>query len=237
MENNEVFHFIGRPDGLGNRIEELINIQEFCETNNKKCVYIWNNSQARKYDIFIHFDNIKIQKTFIEEEKKKFLKNCFLRSYEYIVKYQFNFNTKINNNINYDAIIHIRATDRLVTNPHHNNYSTELHLVNLMNKTIDYINNDDSIKTYTIVTDDIHRKNIKSRINKKYVELLYDYDIHKDYLDFYYLINPSKYVLMCSQFSSYSITASILGNKPLLVFKTSLNSNLPRYKANIKIID
>ena len=35
MENNEVFHFIGRPDGLGNRIEELINIQEFCETNNK----------------------------------------------------------------------------------------------------------------------------------------------------------------------------------------------------------
>ena len=57
MENNEVFHFIGRPDGLGNRIEELINIQEFCETNNKKCVYIWNNSQARKYDIFIHFDN------------------------------------------------------------------------------------------------------------------------------------------------------------------------------------
>ena len=42
---------------------------------------------------------------------------------------------------------------------------------------------------------------------------------------------------MCSQFSSFSLTASILGNKKIAVFKNSLKSNLPRYKADICIID
>ena len=46
-----------------------------------------------------------------------------------------------------------------------------------------------------------------------------------------------KNILMCCKFSSYSITASILANKPLLCFKQSLDSNLPRYKAKIQFID
>lgn len=59
----------------------------------------------------------------------------------------------------------------------------------------------------------------------------------QDWLDFYYLTKPEKYILMCSNFSSYSICASILGNKKLLVLKNSLKSNLSRYNANISIID
>ena len=32
-------YFLGRPDGIGNRIEQLIKIQEYCIKNNMKCIY------------------------------------------------------------------------------------------------------------------------------------------------------------------------------------------------------
>ena len=65
----EHFYFLGRPDGLGNRIEQLINIQEFCIKNNMKCIYVWNNSGYRKYDINITFENIEICDSIIRDKK------------------------------------------------------------------------------------------------------------------------------------------------------------------------
>ena len=47
------------------------------------------------------------------------------------------------------------------------------------------------------------------------------YDINKDWLDFYYLTKPEKYIIMCSQFSSYSLCASILGNKKIVAPTTN----------------
>lgn len=201
-----------------------------------KCIYIWNNKGFRKYNINITFENIEIRYSISDKEKKILLKNPFIRSFGYIVKFKFNFT--INNNINYDIIIHIRGTDRLQKNPTHNDYSTTDLLDNYINKTIDYVNNDKSISTFSIVSDDNKYINkVKTKINKQFVDLSYNYNINKDWLDFYYLTKPEKYIIMCNQFSSYSICASILGNKELLVFKNSLNSNLSRYNANISIID
>ena len=230
------FYFLGRPDGIGNRIEQLICIQEYCIKNNMKCIYVWNNKGYRKYDINITFENIEIRYSISSTEKKKLLKFPFIRSFGYIVKFKFNFT--INNNINYDIVIHIRGTDRLQKKPTHNDFSTTAMLDSYINKTIDYVNNDKSISTFTIVSDDNKYINkVKTKIKKQFVDLSYNYDINKDWLDFYYLTNPEKYIIMCSQFSSYSICASILGNKKLLVFKNSLKSNLSRYKANTCIID
>ena len=59
MPDNKVC-FLGRPDGIGNRIEQLINIQEYCIENNSQCNYIWNNSNFRNYLPLISFDNIEI---------------------------------------------------------------------------------------------------------------------------------------------------------------------------------
>jgi hypothetical protein len=237
LEN--IFIFIGRPDGLGNRIEQLIGIQEFCFVNNKKCIYIWKNSHnTRIYDILIRFDNITIKSEITDEERNKYdiISNCFQRSYNFCPKYQFKFN--IVNNINYDVIIHIRAGDRLQkTKSPGKDFSNIEQLNDFITKTINFINKERNITTYSIVTDDNKYYNIKDKINKKFTPLLYDYDVPKDYIDFFYLTKPSKYIIMCSQFSSYSICASILGNKQLFVFKSSLNSNLPRYKANITIMD
>jgi hypothetical protein len=231
------FYFLGRPDGIGNRIEQLIYIQEYCIKNDMKCIYIWiNQDNFRSYKIGITFENIEIRYSISNEEKNKLLKSPFMRSPEYIVKFKFNFN--INNFIKYDSIIHVRGTDRLTNEADHYDFSTIEMLNSYINKTINYINNDSSILTYTIVSDDNKYINeIKSKINKEFVELVYNYDIDKDWLDFYYLTRPQKYIIMCCQFSSYSITASILGNKEILVFKNSLKSNLPRYKANVRFID
>jgi hypothetical protein len=45
----DIFYFIGRPDGIGNRIEQLIKLQEYCKKINVKCIYIWVNSSFRNY--------------------------------------------------------------------------------------------------------------------------------------------------------------------------------------------
>jgi len=228
-------YFLGRPDGIGNRIEQLIKIQEYCIKNNMKCIYIWNNNNFRKYDINITFENIEIRKSINSDENKKIKKYPFIRSFGYPVKFKFNFT--INNNIMYDIIIHVRGTDRL-RNKAHPDFCTPDILDSYINKTINYVNNDKSISTYTIVSDDNkYIGKIKNKINKQFVNLLYNYNVDKQWLDFYYLTKPQKYIIMCAQFSSYSICASILGDKKILVFKNSLKSNLSRYKANIDIID
>jgi hypothetical protein len=232
------FYFIGRPDGIGNRLEQLINIQEYCNANNLKCIYIWRNCSLRTYDPLISFENIEIRTEIKETEKNIYpLEKCMQRTFGNIVKYQFNFEIK---DIDYDVIIHIRATDRIQKNIGHTDFSTEKMLNSYIEKTINFINSNGSISTYAIVSDDNKYKNyMKNKIHSKYkyVELSYNYNISKDWIDFYYLTRPNKFVIMCSQFSSYSICASILGNKKLVVFKNSLNSNLPRYKANISVID
>ena len=59
MTDNKVC-FSGRPDGIENRIEQLINIQEYCIENNLQCNYIWNNSNFRNYLPLILFEILKL---------------------------------------------------------------------------------------------------------------------------------------------------------------------------------
>jgi len=234
MENS-IIYFNGRPDGIGNRIEQLIYIQQYCKENNLQCIYIWNNSYFRNYKCLISFENITIKDKITEKEKKYLTNDCFLRTPEYIVKYNFLFT--IPSPPVYDVIIHIRGTDRLNPSIKHHDFSNVTELNNIMEKTINYLNNEKTITTYTVVTDDKQYINyMKNKIQKEYIELSYNHDIHNDWIDFYYLTQPKKFILMCCRFSSYSITASILGNKEIRIFKESIDSALPRYKSNIKII-
>jgi hypothetical protein len=230
------FIFNGRPDGIGNRIEELIYIQEYCIDNNLSCFYVWNNTiKFRSYNPLITFDNITIIKD------KKNINNLvtknneiFKRTNGNIIKYKFNFNVDIKED--YDIIVHIRATDRLVSNGK-GDFSSESELKGFIERSINYINNNLNIQTYTIVCDDAkYKKYVFNKITKRFINLSYDNNIPRDWLDYYYLTKCKQSILMCCKFSSYSITASMLGDKKLLVFPESLNSNLPRYKANIEII-
>jgi hypothetical protein len=235
MSDTKVY-FLGRPDGIGNRIEQLINIQEYCIENNLQCNYIWNNNNFRNYLPLITFDNIVIVNKQNNDNNTKNANNIFKRSKDFQIRYKFNFD--INLHIEYDTIIHIRAGDRLNSNIKHSDYSNINELNIFIEKMINYVNNNTEINTYTVISDDNrYIDKIKNRINKQFITLSYDYNIPNEWLDYYYLTKSKQKIIMCCKFSSYSITASILANKPLFCFKQSLNSNLLRYKANIKFID
>ena len=235
MPDNKVC-FLGRPDGIGNRNEQLINIQEYCIENNSQCNYIWNNSNFRNYLPLILFDNIEIVNTKNSNNIKNSSNIKFNRTKDFRIRYKFDFN--INCNIKYDTIIHVRATDRLNSNIKNDDYSNIAELNMFIDKMVNYVNNNTDINTYTIISDDNrYIDNIKNRIIKQFITLSYDYNIPNEWLDYYYLTKPKKNIIMCCKFSSYSATAAVLANKPLLCFKQSLESNLPRYKANIQLID
>ena len=234
MPDNKVC-FLGRPDGIGNRIEQLINIQEYCIENNSQCNYIWNNSNFRNYLPLISFDNIEIVNN-NNDNINNSNNIIFNRTKDFRIRYKFNFD--IDFNIEYDTIIHVRATDRLNPNTKHGDFSNINELNIFIDKMITYVNNSSEINTYTIISDDTrYIDNIKNRVNKKFITLSYDYNIPNEWLDYYYLTKPKKNIIMCCKFSSYSITAAVLANKPLLCFKQSQYSNLPRYKANVQFID
>ena len=59
------FNFNGRDDGLGNRLEELIKLQNFCQEYGHKVIYRWNNDGKFKYPIIFSCKDISI----IEAEK------------------------------------------------------------------------------------------------------------------------------------------------------------------------
>ena len=71
MNVNKVY-FNGRPDGLGNRLEELIKLQIYCTNFDKKIIYRWNNSGSFKYPVIFDCKDITIV-----EEKNEFNGNTF----------------------------------------------------------------------------------------------------------------------------------------------------------------
>lgn len=234
--SDNIIYFSGRPDGIGNRIEQLINIQEYCIENNLQCNYGWNNSNFRNYLPLISFDNIEIVNAKNSNNIKSSSTIKFNRTKDFRIRYKFDFN--IDFNIKYDTIIHVRATDRLNSNIKNDDYSNITELNIFIDKMVNYVNNNTDINTYTIISDDNrYIDNIKNRISKQFITLSYDYNIPNEWLDYYYLTKPKKNIIMCCKFSSYSATAAVLANKPLLCFKQSLESNLSRYKANIQLID
>ena len=86
-------YFNGRSDGLGNRLEELIKLETYCEIFNKKLIYRWNNSDTRfNYPVLFDCKNIEIIET-----DKKFTNNPFDKSIlwrDYVCKSREEFNTK-----------------------------------------------------------------------------------------------------------------------------------------------
>ena len=86
----KTYKYYGRADGIGNRIEQLMQFQEFCDKENAKCIYIWNNSHNREYLPLIEFPNIEI----IDQISLDILKleTCLsLRSIDYQIPYRFLF--------------------------------------------------------------------------------------------------------------------------------------------------
>ena len=85
------FIFYGRPDGIGNRIEQIIYIQEYCKHYNERCIYIWNNSNYRNYKCMIEFDNVIVKDKVYTEDCNLPIKNheIFMRTPNFLIDYKF----------------------------------------------------------------------------------------------------------------------------------------------------
>jgi len=238
MDSNNHFIFYGRSDGIGNRVEELIYIQEYCVNTNSTCKYIWRNTSLRRtYKCLLTFDRITIceENIFKNPDSNNIIMRN-LRTAGFIPKYQFKFNINISEP--YDTIIHIRGGDRLSDTPKNvkYDYSSNDELHDFIEKTITFVNNNIDIQHYTIVSDEPHLiQYVVKNIRKKFCKLSYGSNISKDWADYYYLTKATKHVIMCSKLSSYSITAALLANLPLEVL--FISTKLDRFKAKVHLID
>lgn len=241
MDSNNHFVFYGCPGGIGNRVEQLIYIQEYCVNTNSTCEYIWRNKFLRRtYNCLLTFDRITITtKKLFKNHNRIDERNMFMRGVRtagFVPKYQFKFNINISEP--YDTIIHIRGGDRLSDKAKNviYDYSSNDELHDFIEKTITFVNNNIDIRRYTIVSDEPHLiKYVVKNIRKKFCKLSYGSNINKDWLDYYYLTKATKRIIMCSKLSTYSLTASMLANLPIEVL--FISTKLDRFKAKVHMID
>lgn len=230
-----MIYFNGRPDGLGNRIEELIHIEHYCEKHNEKCSYFWNNTLWRKYPILIKCKNILLQ------DKRKYdnvidkTKIINDKTHDELISAAKNISyvdDLIIPNIEYISI-HIRATDKLL-NRGKDEFTISL-LKEKINKIIEIINKLEKTNVFVCSDDNFYKNHIISNIKHNIVNPFDKIIEHNVYKDFFSLIH-SKSIYMCPKFSSYTATASLLGNNTLYSFFNENDTTLVRFKCNLKYI-
>ena len=236
------FDFNGRPDGLGNRLVELICLEIYCIKNNLKCNYYWRNQYAfRTYKNLFECENITIQDKI--EYKIDYKTNKIPVSLEFYTKDEIynaakNINLKYNlPKLDYEYIaIHIRGTDKLL-NRTCDEFTLDFFQTNL-DKCIKIINNLSSENFNVVIcSDDITIKNhFIDQLNNNIIvkEPYNNIDLPENYKDFYKLVG-AKEIYMVPKFSSYASCASILGNNILHSFVDEKESSLWKYKCNIKM--
>jgi hypothetical protein len=233
-----IINFNGRSDGIGNRIEQLIYLNNFCKKHNKICNYYWNNTNARKdrkYDISINFSNMVIQ-----DKKKHNRRFRHPKLYKYrknleVNDYNFKFGIPDIESETFFAI-HIRSTDR-ISKKMNGDFIDKQTFKKCLEKSI-YLANKSSGKNIYICGDsNKYIEYITSKIKNKNIlkcETKID-NVSNEWIDFYYLTKAYK-IIMCSRYSSFSSTASILGNSKLISFFDERDTSLNRLKANV-IVD
>lgn len=230
-------NFIGRSDGLGNRIEELINLEAFSIKNNIKINYFWNNNTGRsdrRYKNLLDCKNIKITNKSI----RKNLEFVREKDQQLILKAGKNIRFINEPEIKEDYIsIHIRGGDKLIssiTSKDDKSYMSEKTLYTIIDHYVKLIK-EEEIKRIFVCTDEIKYKNyFLSKLgdgfnfmNEKY----FDDEVYNDL----FLLTRSKKIFMCSKFSSFSIVASILGNIPLVSCYKQEETLLHRYNAIVEL--
>lgn len=237
-------NYLGRPDGLDNRIEEIIQLEIISEKEEIEFNYIWNNQfRDRDYEILLSSKRVKVIKS--PEggaiiEKIPFQPNNFKQQEILDIAKNIcpSFDIYFENKIK-PVGIHIRGTDRIGQNHPHfmrdkNEFNSYLH------KTAELLNTRTPPFIFICADQEEYRNDILRYLKKsiKVIEPICNPEIPQEYQDFFAL-TLCKEVYMCSRFSSFSITASLVGNIPLITFVCDEDvanryKALFRYEINIK---
>jgi hypothetical protein len=231
-------YYKGRDDGLGNRVEEILKLEEYCDKTGETCEYYWNNNTPNKNRHYVNrlkCKNVKItlesptsEHTIINNQISKCIK--FPQKLKHIIEYE----RPLRTNLSYVAI-HVRSTDKLL-NRGPDEFTKEVLEKNL-EYLIKYIATSDH-KNLAITSDNEvichHIMQLLKGFN--FVSPFKDYISDPIYRDYFTLVYATE-VYMCPKFSSYATTASILGGNKLNCFQNTGETVLSRYNANVRFID
>jgi hypothetical protein len=232
-------YYVGRSDGLGNRIEEIICLEAFFVNSNVSSYYIWNNQHSfRRYPILLKSKSLVITEQ-LEVKKGLTLMPSFswgnLKK-EDILKAARNIKPSFDINFPNEIKpigIHIRGTDRIgKDHPHFMKNKKELY--KYLNSTAYYINKSGEKDIFICSEDSSLKKRFLEQLKKdiKVIEPVVSKDIPSEYLDFFSL-SKCKEIYMTTKFSTFSIGASLIGNIPIHSFYYD-EKVLIRYKANFE---
>jgi len=218
-----LFSFFGRPDGLGNRLEEIILLESVCSRSNAKCEYIWRNRYStHSYEICFKADHVKIV---AEEEPRypvkslsdfdlSFTQKEILESAKKIIP---NFNPSFQGNI-CPVGVHIRGTDRIGSDhPHFMKNESELQMY--LSETIDVLNRTKPRFVYVCSESEQCKRVFLRHLDPdiSVVDPTLDKLSSPEYADLFSL-SICKEIWMVSRFSSFSIIAALIGNVELVTF-------------------
>src|SRR6056297_11970 len=236
MEN---FNFIGRPDGLGNRLEENNEVSSICYKKNITENYVWCNQIVfRDYDILITSKNLKITKKAISNIPTRTISDLaesierekMIKAAKGIIP---TFNICFKNNIN-PVGVHIRGTDRIKNNNHPHFMKNKKEFLDYLSKVVSLVNIEKP-EYVCVCSDDKRYRNIFIENLDKSIQVITpicDKQVPNEYRDFFAL-TLCKEIYMCSKFSTFSIMASIIGNSPIVALVMDAEV-AERYKAQFR---
>ena len=216
-------NFIGRSDGIGNRLEQIIKLEALCSRENTFVNYYWNNKQ-RKYPILLTAKNVNIVSTSLSDTipLQNFSRGEMLAAAR-LIKPTFDIHFKKK-----PIGVHIRSTDRIgKDHPHFMLDNDEFNTY--ISKTIAIINEVKPKYLFVCADNDKCKRFFIKHLDKDISIVEPICDAPGEYRDFFAL-TLCKSIYMCSKFSSFSIVASLIGNIPI-ISHTYNKETENRYKA------
>jgi hypothetical protein len=228
--------YVGRADGIGNRVEEILYLIEYSLQENVEVTYIWNNPYRgrndRCYSLCFSSSCITIHNS--SDERPSKLINFINYKPSNKALSMFSFTYKYELMVPFYYAVHIRTTDRL---------SSKEKLHESINQILKRIKNKVNIPTPLYICSDNYKwkQLIENLLNEKYTiiqnPLKSEDEIPNDTYDFYALTYADCVysITQYNEFSSYATTACMLSNKYLITY--SSNKNITNNRFNIKIIN
>lgn len=220
-------NYPGRPDGLGNRIEEIIQLEALCSAEKLLVNYVWNNAvYDRSYDILcrassvtialqpkLHIDMLRISDFQFKPRQGDILASA--RRIEPL--FDISFPSGAN-----PVGVHIRGTDRI--GQVHSHFMKDTREFNrYLSTTISLLNAAKPGHVFVCADNPAYRSAFVRHLDHSImlVEPQCDPAVPQEYRDFFALALCTR-IYMCSRFSSFSITASLVGNAPVVSYVEDL---------------
>ena len=237
--NRQKIIFYGRPDGLGNRYEELLLLSNYAVDNNFYFKYFWNNSGKWKYTNQFSAQNIEIVE--VDHVEKWPTNNFESTKYwkDYISTSDIFHNSNVTLGLTLPEIqnkyigVLVRGSDRIIDNyeqlpPGFQNFEDVKKSIKL---TKEYLISTKEQLPIVIFSEDKELKNLVSTELKQFkqIKLPPVISMEQAYQDLINLI-AAKEIILCSKFSSFALTAGLISNKKVIKFYDYSHPLLNRWK-------